>query len=53
VGTTSATQTVTLTNPGSVALSLTSIVFSGTNAGDYAQSNTCGSSVAAGGGLHD
>jgi len=49
VGTTGTAQAVTLSNPGIVALSLTSIVFSGTNAGDYAQSNTCGSSVAAGG----
>jgi uncharacterized repeat protein (TIGR01451 family) len=44
VGTTSAPQSVTLTNGGSSALSITSIAV----AGDFAQTNTCGSSVAAG-----
>src|SRR2546429_9016377 len=44
VGTTSAAQTVTLNNTGNTALSVTSIVASG----DYAQTNTCGNSVAAG-----
>jgi hypothetical protein len=44
VGTTSAAQTVTLNNTGNAALSVTSIVASG----DYAQTNTCGTSVAAG-----
>jgi pimeloyl-ACP methyl ester carboxylesterase len=48
LGTTSAAATVTLSNPGNVALSITSIAIAGTNAGDFAQSNTCGSSVAAG-----
>jgi len=48
VSTTSTAQAVTLSNPGSVALSITSIALAGTNAGDYGQSNTCGSSVAAG-----
>jgi hypothetical protein len=45
VGTTSAAQTVTLTNTGSVTLSITSIVTSA----QYGQTDTCGSSVAAGG----
>ena len=49
VGTTSATQLVTLNNTGSAALSITSIAVTGTNAGDFAQTNTCGASVAAGG----
>src|SRR5437660_49853 len=44
VNTTSAVQTVTLTNTGTAALSVTSIVASG----DFMQTNTCGTSVAAG-----
>jgi hypothetical protein len=45
VGTTSAAQTVTLTNTGTGSLSITSIVPSG----DYGQTNTCGTFVAAAG----
>lgn len=41
VGTTSATQTVTLTNSGTAALTITSVSVNGTNAGDFAQTNTC------------
>jgi YVTN family beta-propeller protein len=48
VGTTSATQTVTVSNTGNAALSVTSIAVAGTNSGDFSQSNTCGTSVAAG-----
>ena len=48
VRTTSATITVTLTNTGSGALNITSIALAGTNPGDFAQTNTCGTSVAAG-----
>jgi hypothetical protein len=48
VGTTSPPQNVTLTNLGTTSLSFTSIVLGGTNAGDFAQTNTCGSSLAAG-----
>src|SRR5437773_2685919 len=44
VGTTSAARAVTLSNSGSAALSVTSIAVTGTNAGDFAQSNNCGSS---------
>ena len=44
VGTTSPAQTVTLTNTGSAALSITSIA----TTGDFAQTNNCGSSVAMG-----
>jgi Beta-propeller repeat/Abnormal spindle-like microcephaly-assoc'd, ASPM-SPD-2-Hydin len=43
VGSTSSSQPLTLTNPGSGAISVTSIQASG----DFAQTNTCGSSVAA------
>ncbi|MGB6721113.1 MAG: DUF4038 domain-containing protein [Terracidiphilus sp.] len=45
---TSAAQTVTLTNNGSGTLNITSLVIGGTNAGDFAESNNCGSSVTAG-----
>ena len=48
VNTTSGVLTVTLTNGGNAALSFSSIALTGTNAGDFAQSNTCGTSVAAG-----
>jgi len=47
VGTTSAAQTVTLSNTGTAALSITSLAITGANASDFAQTNTCGSSVAA------
>jgi fibronectin type 3 domain-containing protein len=45
---TSAAQTVTLSNTGNAPLSITSLAFTGTNASDFDQSNTCGSSLAAG-----
>ncbi len=48
VGSASAAQKVTLTNTGSAVLSLTTIAVTGTNSGDFAETNTCGSSVAAG-----
>ena len=48
VGATSSARPVTLTNAGSSALSITSIAVLGVNASDFAQSNNCGSSVAAG-----
>src|SRR5439155_864275 len=41
VGTPSAAKTVTLSNPGSTALSITSIGFTGTNPGDFGQTNNC------------
>jgi hypothetical protein len=44
VGSTSSAQTVTLANTGNAALAITSIAASG----DFAATNTCGSSVAAG-----
>jgi len=49
VGTPSTAQSLTLSNTGNAALSITSVALTGTNAGDFAQTNTCGSSVAAGG----
>jgi hypothetical protein len=48
VGKTSAARTVTLTNLGNTALSITSIMITGTNSGDFAQTNTCGGSVGGG-----
>lgn len=46
-GTTSPSQTVTLTDRGNGTLTIISIAISGTNAGDFAQTSTCGSRVAA------
>jgi hypothetical protein len=48
VGTTSAAQSVTLNNAGTAALAITSIAVT-TGASNFSQTNTCGSSVAAGG----
>jgi hypothetical protein len=45
---TSTAQTVTLSNTSSATLSITSLALTGTNASDFAQANTCGSSLAAG-----
>lgn len=46
--TTSAAQSVVLSNYGTAALDITSISLTGAQASDFHQSNTCGSSVAAG-----
>ena len=50
VGTTSTAQTVTLTNAGSAGSTLTinTKTITGANAGDFAQTNTCGASLTAG-----
>jgi len=48
VGTTSPPQAVTLSNYGSVTLAINRIAITGTDRGDFAQTNTCGSSVAPG-----
>jgi hypothetical protein len=48
MGSTSASQNVTLSNTGNALLSISSIALGGTNPGDFAQTNTCASSVAAG-----
>jgi FG-GAP-like repeat/Abnormal spindle-like microcephaly-assoc'd, ASPM-SPD-2-Hydin/Protein of unknown function (DUF1573) len=47
VGTTSAAQAVTITNTGAGPLTVSSVAISGTNAGDFAQTNNCKPSVAA------
>ena len=46
VGTTSAIQTITLSNPGNAALSITSITYSGPSV--FVESNNCGTTLAAG-----
>src|SRR5207245_168464 len=48
VSSTSAVQAVALQNGTSSALSITSIAFTGANSGDFAQTNNCGASLAAG-----
>jgi fibronectin type 3 domain-containing protein len=46
----SSAQTVTLSNTGNGALTISSLAITGANASDFAEvANTCGSSVAAGG----
>jgi hypothetical protein len=49
IGVASAPQIVTLINSQQVALSITSLTFTGTNSANFSQTNNCGSSVAAGG----
>src|SRR5215472_722192 len=46
LGTTSARKSVTLTNVGAATLTISGIAIGGTNAPDFAESNTCGSSLA-------
>ncbi|GEJ56690.1 choice-of-anchor D domain-containing protein [Anaeromyxobacter diazotrophicus] len=48
VGTTSAAQTVTLANTGTAPLGIRGITLGGNNPGSFAQTNSCGTSVAAG-----
>jgi hypothetical protein len=47
-GSTSAAQTVTLSNTGNIALGITGISLTGTDTSAFAQSTTCGSSLAPG-----
>src|SRR5205814_8581928 len=49
VGDTSASQVSTLTNRGELTLTITSIQLTGSNSSDFAASNNCGNSLAAGG----
>ena len=49
IGNPAAGQTVTLWNPGSAALSISSIAITGVSINDFVEANTCGSSLAAGG----
>jgi hypothetical protein len=48
VGVVSPSQSITLSNTGNAALSITGLALAGANSSDFAQSNNCGSSVAAG-----
>lgn len=48
VGSTSAPQTVTLKNTGTAVLKIAGIAIAGANSSDFAQSNACGTSLAAG-----
>lgn len=48
VGQTTNPKTVMLTNLGTASLSITSVSLSGTNPSDFSETNTCGSSLAAG-----
>jgi hypothetical protein len=48
VGTRSLAKKITLTNKGSSAVKITSITTTGIDAGDFAETNTCGKSVASG-----
>ena len=52
VGDTSTAPIVTLTNAGNTTLNIASITVTGANAGDFVETNTCGS-IAPGGHLHD
>ncbi len=45
VGTTSSAMLVTLSNVGSSSVSISNVTITGTNSTDFAQTNTCGSSV--------
>jgi hypothetical protein len=49
VGTKSAAVPAQLTNVGTTALSISQIAITGADAGDFSQTNNCGSSVPAGG----
>jgi two-component sensor histidine kinase len=49
VGTKSAAVPVQLTNTGKTALSITKIAITGKDAGDFSQTNNCGTTVPAGG----
>ncbi len=46
-GMSSASQMVTVTNNGGTALAITSIALGGTSPGDFSETSTCGSSLAA------
>ena len=49
VGVSSQPQATTLTNTGSLPLTISSIGITGANSGDFSQTNTCGNSVPGGG----
>ena len=47
-GTTSAAQNINLSNTGTTTLTISSIAVTGTNSGDFSQTNNCSSKLAAG-----
>jgi hypothetical protein len=47
VNTAGSAQSVTLSNPGSTALTISGITIAGNNASDFSETNTCGTSLAA------
>jgi FG-GAP-like repeat/Abnormal spindle-like microcephaly-assoc'd, ASPM-SPD-2-Hydin len=47
VGTKSSTASITLNNTGAIAVSITAVSVAGTDPGDFAQTNSCGKSLAA------
>jgi hypothetical protein len=47
VGTTSASQTITLSNTGNAVLAIDSLTITGANAGEFNQTNSCSASLAA------
>ena len=49
IGSTTAAQTVTITNGGAAVLTIGSIKLGGTDPGDFASTTTCGASLSAGG----
>jgi Cep192 domain 4/HYDIN/CFA65/VesB-like, Ig-like domain/Abnormal spindle-like microcephaly-assoc'd, ASPM-SPD-2-Hydin len=49
ISTTSTAKTVTLTNSGNQSLTISSISITGTNSGDFSQTNNCGSTLSASG----
>jgi hypothetical protein len=48
LGTSSTPQTVTLANTGTIAVTLSGVAIGGTNAASFAQTNTCGATLAGG-----
>jgi uncharacterized protein (TIGR03437 family) len=53
IGVASTAQAVTLANTGTVALSVGTLAIGGANSSDFAQTNTCGSTIAAGAACRD
>ncbi len=48
IGTPSVPQTITLANMGTIAVTLTGVAITGTNAASFAETNTCGATLAGG-----
>jgi hypothetical protein len=48
VGTATSSQTITVSNSGSAVMNVSGVTIGGADAGDFSQTNTCGSTIAAG-----